>query len=56
MIWLLLLLGCAPQDPCEVQRDLSGQPTVLELSAAHPGWQRQTCLQCHPVRTFHTRD
>lgn len=54
---LLALLGCAPSAPCDTLLDLGATPLGLELTEAeHPGWGRTTCLQCHPVHTFHNYD
>ena len=57
--WLvaMALAACAPGDPCDTLDDLGTSPMALELTEAeHPGWGRTTCLQCHPIHTFHVAD
>ena len=54
---LLLLLACGSEDPCAGVADPARSPMGLEVTAEeHPGWGRDTCVECHPSWTYHQAD
>ena len=54
---VLLLIACGDPDPCAGQRDQSISPSGLGLTPEeHPGWARDSCVECHPTGTYHQLD